>query len=79
MYHYTGGLAIALALRYSYSVTQGMYDSKSESGFFTELRSQCTGPQVYMAPEAMEKFEFTATADVYSFGKRVIMPAACHL
>lgn len=46
----------------------GMYDSKSESGFFTELRSQCTGPQVYMAPEAMEKFEFTATADVYSFG-----------
>lgn len=40
--------------------------------FHSKLRSKCTEPQVYMAPEAMEKDEFTKAADVYSFSKRCL-------
>ena len=48
---------------------QGLFETKKQSQFFARLRAVCTGPQVYMAPEAMERFEFTAAADVYSFGE----------
>ena len=48
---------------------QGFFETKKQSQFCARLRAICTGPQVYMAPEAMERFEFTAAADVYSFGE----------
>ena len=48
---------------------QGFFELKTKCNFYSKLRAQCTEPQVYMAPEAMEKDEFTAAADVYSFGE----------
>lgn len=45
--------------------------------FHSKLRSKCTEPQVYMAPEAMEKDEFTKAADVYSFSKRYVIHSHC--
>lgn len=48
----------------------GFYDTKTKSNYFTELLKISPSPQVYMAPEAMEKSEFTTAADVYAFGKR---------
>lgn len=46
----------------------GFFELKKKCNFYSKLRAQCTAPQVYMAPEAMERDEFTAAADVYSFG-----------
>jgi serine/threonine protein kinase len=46
----------------------GFFELKTNCNFYSKLRAQSTEPQVYMAPEAMEKDEFTAAADVYSFG-----------
>ena len=44
---------------------------KQKSDFFNALKSELKAPQVYMAPEAMEHFQFTQVAEVYSFGKTV--------
>jgi len=49
--------------------SQGMCETKKQSGFLTKLCAQCTGPQLYKAPEAIERLEFTTAADVYSFGR----------
>ena len=49
--------------------SQGFFELKKKCNFYSKLRAQCTAPQVYMAPEAMERDEFTAAADVYSFGE----------
>ncbi|CAI8035970.1 Serine/threonine-protein kinase EDR1 [Geodia barretti] len=46
----------------------GFFELKKVCNFYSKLRAQSTEPQVYMAPEAMEKDQFTAAADVYSFG-----------
>ena len=48
---------------------QGFFELKTKCQFYSKLRSLSTDPQVYMAPEAMERDEFTAAADVYSFGE----------
>ena len=48
---------------------QGLWETKQKSDFLNEMKGQCSAPQVYMAPEAMEHFQFTQAADVYSFGK----------
>ena len=48
---------------------QGFFELKTKCNFYSKMRAQCSIPQVYMAPEAIERFEFTATADVYSFGE----------
>ena len=50
-------------------ILQGLWETKQKSDFFNELKSELKAPQVYMAPEAMEHFQFTEAADVYSFGK----------
>ena len=48
---------------------QGLWETKQKCEFFNELKGQSNAPQVYMAPEAMEHFQFTQAADVYSFGE----------
>ena len=52
---------------------QGLWETKQKSDFFNELKSELKAPQVYMAPEAMEHFQFTQAADVYSVGESVII------
>ena len=53
--------------------TQGLWETKQKSDFFNELKSELKAPQVYMAPEAMEHFQFTQAADVYSVGESKII------
>ena len=50
---------------------QGLWETKQKSNYFNDLKSESKAPQVYMAPEAMEHFQFTQAADVYSFGMRI--------
>ena len=51
------------------STLQGLWETKQKSNYFNDLKSESKAPQVYMAPEAMEHFQFTQAADVYSFGE----------
>ena len=47
------------------TLTQGLWETQNA----TIAQSQNEAPQMYMAPEASEKLEFTQAADVYSFGE----------
>ena len=62
---------------FPFHVWQGLWETKQKSDFFNELKSELKAPQVYMAPEAMEHFQFTQAADVYSFGKTVKKSKDC--
>ena len=48
-----------------HTLTQGLWETQN----VTIAQSQSEAPQMYMAPEASEKLEFTQAADVYSFGE----------
>lgn len=44
----------------------GLQETKVKSGFFENCKTKCC--PLYIAPEAMQKFEFTQASDVYSMG-----------
>ncbi len=51
--------------------SQGLWETQNAASVSGPSPNEA--PQVYMAPEAIEKLEFTQAADVYSFGKSSII------
>ena len=51
----------------------GFYETKVQSNYYVHLRKQCKGKNtkkpLYLAPEVIERNEYSIASDVYAFGK----------
>ena len=51
----------------------GFYETKVQSNYYVHLRKQCKGKNtkkpLYLAPEVIERNEYSVASDVYAFGK----------